>query len=95
LVHTHAAYECALSLFQTDVSEEVGRFEVDGSVVGTGRRSVGEGPRDEVVIDAGSGFGVGERGFYGEGVGFEPGEECGFAEEAGVGVLGGVGVGVW
>lgn len=42
-------------------------------------------------------MGVGEGGearFEGEGVGFEPFEEGGGAEEAGVGELGGVGVGV-
>ena len=34
-------------------------------------------------------------GFEGEGVGVEPGEEGGGAEEAGVGELWGVVVGVW
>lgn len=39
--------------------------------------------------------GVAERGFEGEGVGFEPVKEGGLAEDASVGVLGGVDVGVW
>jgi hypothetical protein len=56
---------------------------------------VGEGPRDEVGVYgfcAGEG---GEGGFHGEGVGLEPVQEGGFAEQAGIGVLRGVGVCVW
>jgi hypothetical protein len=53
---------------------------------------VGEGPGDEVGVDGvGAGEGI-KGGFHGEGVGLEPVEECGFAEEAGVGMLRRMGV---
>ena len=48
-----------------------------------------------MCVDGAGAGGRGERSFEGEGVGFEPVEEGGGAEEAGVGVLRGVGVCVW
>lgn len=53
---------------------------------------MGEGAGDDAVVDACGGGQVGEGGFGGEGVGVEPVEEGGLAEDAGVGVLGGVDV---
>lgn len=55
----------------------------------------GESASDAGVVDFMGFFGRGEGGFDGIGVGFEPGEEGRFAEETGVGVLGGVNVGVY
>ena len=48
-----------------------------------------------MAVDAVGGREGGEGGFEGVGVGFEPGEEGRFAEDAGVGELGGVDVGIW
>ena len=68
---------------------------MDGGEVGGCRCAVGEGARYAGVVDAaGDGEGC-EGGFEREGVGVEPGEEGRFAEEAGVGVLGGVDVRVF
>ena len=47
------------------------------------------------MVDVVGFLGEGEGGFEGVGVALEPGEEGGFAEETGVGVLGGVDVGVY
>ena len=46
-----------------------------------------EGTGNAMVVDTGGGEGVGKGGFEGKGVGVEPGEEGGFAENAGVGNL--------
>lgn len=82
--------------------EEVGGGDVDGSEVGGAGSAVCEGAGDDLVVDAvgvgrrdGGEFGAAEGGFDGEGVVLEPVEEAGVAEEAGVGVLGGVDVGVY
>jgi hypothetical protein len=68
---------------------------MDGGVVGGGGGAVGEGARDQAVVDVPGALDVGEGGLEREGVGVEPVEERGFAKNAGVGVLGGVDVGVW
>ena len=64
---------------------------VRGVVAGC-RCAVGEGPGDDAVVDPSGGGEGGERGFQREGVGVEPVEEGRGAEDAGVGVLGGVDV---
>jgi sugar lactone lactonase YvrE len=75
---------------EAEVGEEVGGGYVDGGVVGCAGGAVGEGLADGARVDAaGSGW-VGELGFAGEGVLVEPVEEGRVAEEAEVGVLGGV-----
>lgn len=79
---------------ETDVREEVGGVYGYGCVVGSGGGAVGEGPLDAACVYC---FGFGERGeatFHGEGVGVQPVEEGGFAEDAGVGELGGMDMGV-
>ena len=67
---------------------------MDGGEVGCCCCAVGEGAVYTAGVDAaGEGEG-GQGGFEWEGVGVEPVEEGGFAEDAGVGVLRGVDVGV-
>lgn len=67
---------------------------MDGGEVGGCCCAVGEGAVDAAGVDAaGEGEG-GEGGFEREGVGVEPVEEGAFAENARVGVLRGVDVGV-
>lgn len=66
-----------------------------GCEVGGCCGAVGEGAGDAAGVDAVGGGEVGEGGFEGESVFVEPGEEGGAAEDAGVGVLGGMNVGVF
>ena len=67
---------------------------MEGCEVGGCCCAVGEGAGYAAEVDtAGEGEG-GEGGFEREGVGVEPVEEGGFAEDAGIGVLRGVDVGV-
>ena len=83
-----------MAFLETDVGEEIGGFDVDGGEVGCCCCAVGEGAVDTAGVDAAGEREGGEGGFEWEGVGVEPVEEGGFAEDAGVGVLGGVDVGV-
>ena len=55
------------------------------------RKSAG----DAGVVDFAGLLGRGEGGLEREGVGFEPGEESRFAEDPGVGILGGMNVSVY
>ena len=55
---------------------------------------MGEGAENAAGVDATGEGKRGERRFQREGVGVEPVEEGGLAEDAGIGVLGGVDVGV-
>ncbi len=64
-------------------------------VSGAGKGVKGRGGGGAGRVRGHGGVWVAEGGFEGEGVGFEPVEEGGLAEDAGVGVLGGVDVGVW
>jgi hypothetical protein len=78
-----------------EVGEEVGGGHVDGGVVGGAGGAVGESLVDDAGVDL-AGFGeVGEGGLERKGVGVEPVEEGGVAEDAGVGVLRRVDVCVW
>lgn len=65
-----------------------------GRVVGGRGGAVGEQAGDDAGVDSSGEGEVGEAAFGREGVGLEPGEEGGVAEEACVGELGGVGVGI-
>jgi len=94
-IHANPPHERSLTLGFANVCKAVGGFDVDGCVVACCGGSVGEGAGYDAGVDF---LGHAERregGFEGEGIGFQPGEEGGFAEEAGIGVLGGVDVGVW
>lgn len=97
VVHADAADQGALAAAEAERGEEVGGGDVDGGVVGGAGGAVGEGAGDDSGV-GGAGGGVvvvvAERALQGKGVRLEPVEEGGGAEEAGVGVLRGVDVGV-
>ena len=65
-----------------------------GGVVGGCCCAVGEGAAYGTGVDFVGLFGGGKGSLEREGVGLEPGEEGRGAEDAGVGMLGGVGMGV-
>lgn len=93
-VHADAADEGALATSFAYVGEEVGGGDVEGGVVGAAGGAVAEGAAYDAVVDGLGAVERAEAGFHGEGVSAEPGEEGAGAEDAGVGVLWGMGVGI-
>jgi len=93
-VHVAAADEGALAEGMAEGCEMVCGGDVPGGEVGCCGCAVGEGAGDAVGVGAGGGEEGGEGGFEREGVDVEPIEEGGFAEDAGVGELAGVDVGI-
>lgn len=94
-IHVAATDKGALPVGVAERCKEICRGDVPGGEVGGCGGAVGKGAGDTVGVGAGGGREGGEGGFEGEGVGVEPVEESGFAEDAGVGELAGVDVSVW
>lgn len=91
-VHGAAADEGSLAVGEGEAGEVVGAGDGGGGEVGGCCGAVAEGGEDTVGVDAVSEGVGGQGGFEREGVFVQPGEEGGFAEDAGVGELGGVDV---
>jgi len=70
-----------------DFREKVCGGDVYGGIIRCGCGPVGEGAVDDTVVDCTGEGEVGEGGFRGEGVFFQPVEEGSGAEEASVWVL--------
>lgn len=94
-IHVAAADEGPLPNRVAQGCEEIRGGDVGGGEVGCRGSAMGEGAGDAMGIDAGGCWEGGQRRFEGKGVGVEPGQESRFAENACVGELRGVDMGIY